>query len=440
MIPALETATSTGTRSRLPGSPGARRALIDQAVVSGSNFLNTVILVRALGLAEFGVFSLLWLAVIFVVSLQQALLGQPLLTFVPKHEEGESRSYLAAVFRLALIFTVLVALLTGAGYGFFLAHWDAENVQGTLLPMVLVVTFKQAHAFLRASFFATGRRDRALRNDILAYPGQSLALGALWFAGLLTLSSALWIIGIFFVVACVVGLRSFEGLGVRPKPLAEVAERHWQFSKWIAAMAVAQWFGSNSYVVAAGLLLGTAAVGALKAAHTVIGVLHLVFLAMENVVPVAAARLLAVEGRERMTRYLKRVAVLGLTGTATISSFLALFPQWILRPLYHGEVTAEVTFALRGLALLYLFAFAISLLQIGFRTLERTRVVFVTYLINTVVAVILAEPVVAAYGFKGVVLGMAGQQALLALMLAAVWWSSARVVASPPAGALQSPH
>ena len=413
-------------RLRLPGSAGARLALIDQVVVSGSSFLTTVLLVRALGLAEFGVFSLLWLAVVFAVNLQQALLGQPLLTFVPKLAAGESGAYLAATLRLALLLSALVALATGASYAFFLAHWDAEVVEGTLLPMVLVVTAKQAHAFLRASFFAGGRRNRALWIDLVAYPGQLLGLAVLWTQGALDLSSALWTVGLASSAACGLGLLCFEGRGARPAPLSEVADRHWQFARWMTAMAVAQWFGSNAYVVAAGALLGTAAVGALKAAHTVIGVLHLGFLTMENVVPVSAARLLAREGRQRMGSYLGRMALLGLAGTASISSLLALFPRLVLEPLYRGQVTDELVFALRGLALLYVFSFVVTVVQIGFRTIERTRVILVTYLINTAVAVALAQPVVASFGFEGVVLGMAGQQALLATLLLGAWWWGAR--------------
>ena len=418
-------------RQLLPGSVGARLTLLDQALVSGSSFLTTVILVRTLGLADFGVFSLLWLVPVFAVSLQQALLGQPMLTFVPKQAVGERPAYLAAVLRLALIFTLLVALVTGAAYGFFLAHWDGETVQGTFLPLLLVVTAKQAQAFVRASFFATGRRELALWNDALAYPGQVLGLVVLWTLGGLTLPSALYAIGLCSGAAALLGLLSFGGRGERPRPLREVADRHWQFSKWTSAMTVAQWFASNSYVVAAGALLGSASVGALKAAHTVIGVLHLVLLSMENVVPVTAAGILARDGREHMTRYLRRVAVLGLAGTASISSVLVLYPRALLGLLYRGEVTGELVFAMRGLALLYLFGFAITILQIGFRTLERTRIVFVTYLLNTLVAVALAEPVVAAYGFEGAVLGMVAQQALFATLLGAAWWSSARAGVRP---------
>ncbi len=415
-------------KRRLPGSPGARLTLVDQAMVSGSNFLNTVILVRALGLSGFGDFSMLWLVVVFFLGLQRALLGQPLMTFVPKQDEQQRASYMASVLRLAGIFSVLVALATAAGFGVFTILWSTTGIEGSLPALLLLVVSKQAHEFLRSACFSTGQRDRAFWNDVVAYPGQPLVLAALWLSGSLTLVSALWVIGGFCALGCLPGLRHYAGRTAAPEPLGRTAQKHWTFSRWISFMVVIQWFGSNSYLVAAAALLGTSAVGALKAAHTVIGVLHLVFLTMENVVPVNAAKFLAQAGRPQMTAYLKRIGGLGFAGTGIITILLVAFPHFLLSTLYSGVVTDEMVIAMRGLAVMYLFAYAISLLNICFRTIERTRVVFLTYLTSTLVAVCLAETVVARFGFEGAVFGMLGQQAFLALIMGAVWWLELRQV------------
>lgn len=411
---------------RLPGSKSARLSLVDQALVSGSNFLTTIILVRALGLSLFGQFSMLWLVVIFFVALQQALLGQPLLTFAPKQDPEERDAYLASTLRLSLMFSALLALVTIAGYGFYLSRWGTPVMDGTFWPMVLLVTARQAHAYLRSACFACGLRERAFWNDLVTYPGQPLVLAALWFVGALTLANAMWVIGLFAALGCAVGIWNYEGRSTPPQPLGTVARKHWKFSRWIAVMAIAQWFGTNSYLVATAAILGTNAVGAFKAAHTVIGVLHLVFLAMENVVPVSAAKLLHAHGRPGMLRYMQRVARIGLLGTVAISACLMLFPETILSIIYSGVVTEQLVVAMRGLALMYVFVFLIAVLNIIFRTLERTQVVFMTYLASTLVAVALAEPIVARFGFEGAIYGMVGQQAFLAVLLTGMWWLDQR--------------
>ena len=46
-------------------------ALGDQALVSGMNFMTNVLLARLLGMKEFGIFTLAWMAVLFFNSLQK---------------------------------------------------------------------------------------------------------------------------------------------------------------------------------------------------------------------------------------------------------------------------------------------------------------------------------------------------------------------------------
>ena len=405
------------TKSAARSTRTAATVLVDQAVVSGVNFLTTVLLVRELGLSGFGVFSLVWLFVLLAVGLEQALVAQPLLTIGPKTEGPARAPYLGAVLVLQGIYTLLCGVAVVVAYGFVLTHWDGEVLAGTFLPVVLVVLAKQAHAFVRSSFFVRGARRAALANDMLAYLGQLAGLGVLWTTGHLDLVHALWVIAAGSSLATLVALTRHREWRTTGPALAEAAKRHWHFSRWLAAMQAAQFFASNSFLVAAGALLGAGAVGAIKAAHSVVGVLHLVFLAMENVAPISAARHYVAEGMAGLVRYIGRLGAVGLGATLIISATLVLFPLVVLQPLYEEAVSHEIVLALRALSLLYVFAFAISVLQIAFRTMEHTRPVFLAYMVNTAVAVLVAEPVVEHFGFLGAVLGMAGQQALMALLL-----------------------
>jgi O-antigen/teichoic acid export membrane protein len=57
---------------------------LDQALVSGSNFVLGILLARYLGVAGYGQFALLWLIVLFFSSLQLAYIISPMLTLVQK--------------------------------------------------------------------------------------------------------------------------------------------------------------------------------------------------------------------------------------------------------------------------------------------------------------------------------------------------------------------
>src|ERR1035441_1529748 len=73
------------------------RGLGDQAIVSGTNFFTSVMLARFMGLREFGIFALAWMSVLFVNSLQSALIVAPMMSIGPKQEEKDRPSYFGAV-------------------------------------------------------------------------------------------------------------------------------------------------------------------------------------------------------------------------------------------------------------------------------------------------------------------------------------------------------
>jgi len=72
-------------------------ALTDQSVVSATNFLTNVMLARFMGLREFGIFVLAWMSVLFVNSLQTALIVAPMMSIGPKQEVKDRPSYFGAV-------------------------------------------------------------------------------------------------------------------------------------------------------------------------------------------------------------------------------------------------------------------------------------------------------------------------------------------------------
>jgi len=51
--------------------------VLDQVIVSGGNFALGLVLIRTLGLADYGVYAVLWMGVLFALSLHQAFITMP---------------------------------------------------------------------------------------------------------------------------------------------------------------------------------------------------------------------------------------------------------------------------------------------------------------------------------------------------------------------------
>ncbi|MBI5433360.1 MAG: hypothetical protein HZA52_11080 [Planctomycetes bacterium] len=414
-------------RERVTAAIG-RSALVtvDQALVSGSNLLVTVLLVRTLGLAEFGRFSLWWMAVVFAQSLQQACIGTPMLTIGPKEERRDGAEYYAAVARLEVAFLALVAVLGGAlalplasATGLHLEGW------GELAALLAVAVARNAHDFLRQSGFARGRKAWVLALDALAYGGQLVLLLALAASDGLTTTTALCALAASSAFGVAFGAATFGAFRAAPGAVARALRRHARMSRWLAALSVAQWFTSNAYAAAAGVVLGPAAVAVLKAGQTILGVLHVLMLAVENVVPVRAAGIAARGAWDELDRYLARLARLGGAATVAVSALVALCAAPLSRWVY-GFESAEQTLVIRGFALLYPCLFAIALLGIRLRTHERTRPIFVAQLLGASVSLVAASSMVEVFGLIGALTGIVLQQVLVLLVLLYAQPSSSR--------------
>src|SRR5947208_6697074 len=144
-------------------------ALADQALISGMNFGTSVLLARTLGLEQFGVFSLGWLAVLFVNSLQMSLVISPMISIGPKLNEGETPRYYAAVGLQQLSVAALCAagiLVFARATAWFLPQW---HIQKLAIPLAFAAFAYQLQDYVRRYFFVRSKPGLAFLNDAISY-------------------------------------------------------------------------------------------------------------------------------------------------------------------------------------------------------------------------------------------------------------------------------
>lgn len=393
--------------------------LADQLLVSGTGFVTTVALVRVLGLDGFGRFSLLWMGVVFVQALQQACIGTPLYTIGPKEARRgatEAAHYDAGVQRLELAFLagVLVVGLCGAGVIAQLLGFELGTRE--LVALVAAALARAAHDFARQRAYAREEPRRALCLDGVACGVQLALLGALAGLGSLDPVSALVSLAAASALGALAGLAGQVHVFAPSGTWRRTLERHAGMSRWLVALALLSWLTSNAFALAAGALLGPAAVGAIKAGQTILGVLHVLLLAFENVVPVRAAALAARGARRELASYLRRILWTGGLAVLGVSACVATFPAALARAIY-GATSADQELAIRAFALHYVFVFLIGVLSVELRTSERTRPIFVAQACGALAALVAAHSTVEAFGLRGALAGMILQQVLVLLVL-----------------------
>jgi O-antigen/teichoic acid export membrane protein len=303
-------------------------------MVSGVNFLTGILLARYLGLKEFGVFTLVWMAVLFVNGLQFAMICSPMMSIGPKQAADEAPAYYGAVLSQQVAFAALsfVVLYIGVkASGIFFPQWQVQHLA---LPLASVALAFQMQDFMRRYFFTRNRASAAIVNDAIRYLGQLGILVWLFIVMELDGAGVLWIIAGTSAVATAAGIFSLERMAWDRGMLATVTKRHWHFSKWLTGSALMQWTSGNLFIVAAGGVLGAVAVGALKAAQNVMGITHILFQGLENIVPVRAGTYYHKGGSQALVVYLRKVAWAGGLATAAMALLAAAFPEFWLGLFY----------------------------------------------------------------------------------------------------------
>ncbi len=211
----------------------AAASLVDQAAVSGGNFLTALVLARILVPAEYGVFSLLFLALFAINTCHSSLVIYPLTL-----RGAENPASLVPLTCSALVHTVLLAAPLAAVLGLVAVALH----QAFLWPVLaLAMLAWQLQETTRRALLSNLRFHGALLPDALCYLGQGCILAVLQphrlatvflVVALTSVAAAAW----QFAVLATGPAASLRGL---PAALPEWSRRHgvdaWRLGRFVLA-------------------------------------------------------------------------------------------------------------------------------------------------------------------------------------------------------------
>jgi len=386
-------------------------ALLDQGLVSGCNFISGVLLARSLGVEKYGVFSLAWMAILFFSSIQNSLIISPMMSIGAKKLYNPSE-YFGAVFLHQLIFSCISFFLILIGVALsntWFVEWQLAKLG---LPLAFCSISFQLQDFARRYFFTVERETTALLNDSISYFSQIFLLTILSNLTLLNTANAIWVVASTSLLAALVGISAFGHMHIHLSIARDIAKRHWHFSRWLTASTLMQWTSWNFFVIVGSTQMGPVAAGAIRATQNIIGVTHIMFQGLANVVPIQAAKTFHKNGTLQLQNYLVKVAIWGGTTTAVFCIIVAYWAEFWLRLLYGNEYL-NYGFILRWWSLSYFLIFFGVPLTSGLRALENTRPLFISYSVITIFSLSTAAWIVKYYGLHGAMAGVFCAQLLL---------------------------
>lgn len=320
----------------------ANWALIDQALVSGSNFVTGVLLARVLGPEGFGMFVLLQALMLYVNSFQGAMIFQPMMSAAPKLSGADRMHYLQGVFAVQIVLSCLLGFVVGiialGAHAFGLEKLVGLDFYAVCALIAALVAF-QFQDWQRRYYFIQENARAAFVNDAISYGGQVVLLGLASLYGRLNIGSAFSAIAATSLTAFVIGF-----LGNRMEPVfshaRSVLRDGWRTGRDYLVAWQLQWLGTQGVLLIGAGTVGAQAAGGVRAAQNIVGPINILFQAMENVIPVVAARRFGERGLPGLTRYIWRATVAGSALLLPILLMLAVFSVPLTHLLY-GERYAD---------------------------------------------------------------------------------------------------
>jgi O-antigen/teichoic acid export membrane protein len=378
-------------------------ALIDQGAVSCGNFVTNVLLARALPVDQYGIFALFLDAILFLNSLQAALLIYPLTVRCATMDDEDLRRWSGA----GVVLTFVLAIPLGFAltiYGFFI------GAASVAVWAVLGQTFWQCQETLRRTLLARRNYSRALVGDCISYLGQVVILALLVMGKEANVPRAFMAMALTSLVAAVVQGFQIRVSSVGLESIARKGRNFWLAGRWVMTANLTNVITSVfcSYTLARSH--GNAAMGQYAALSNLLRIANPIFITLATLI-VPAVALIAVKGHnprmlsaaQRVTRdFALRAAALLLPYWSLLLLFpshaiLLLYPR---RPEYRGLDTELRMFV--GISVLTMINLLLASI---FNGMGRNRRALVAQIAGAAACVVVTIPLTIRLGLEGILIG-----------------------------------
>lgn len=390
--------------SRLLQSSGL--SIIDQALVSGTSFVTSVILGRCAGREDLGFYYLALSVVLFVRGLQEQLVSAPYMIYCGRQATADQPRYAAS----ALLHQCLLSLVAVCGLAIAAAlGLGPAGMRQSLLLLLCAAPLLWMREFVRQMSFAHLDVRAAIVTDLTITLTQLGALGWLALQGQLTVLATLAVMGICCGLASISWLAS----GRQKFTLNWSAAwndwcRNWTFSRWALASHVLAC--SSPYVLpwVVAATHGERETGTLGACATLVGLSNMFLIGLANYLSPKAARAYAEHGLAELKRVLWQTATMFVVGLGTMSLFAFLAGHHVAALVY-GPEFIETRWII-GILSLSVLANSLGVTAgNGLWAMERPSASFFADLCSLIVVVIATATLVPMFGPVGAALaGLTG--------------------------------
>lgn len=408
---------------------GALPVIGGQALQSLANFLTGLALGRGASQEDLGTYALGLSFCFLVLSLGDTLVATPYTYF---RARGEADG--VQLFNVALLASLALGLLIGAGFGLF--HALSDHLLADLWPVLPVaILCLVLREFLRRHFYAIGRQQAALLLDVFGACAQLGILALLWHSGTLNAANVFWGLATASLLALLLCLPLAGAPLQRPTAMAlrEHAGAFLGYGGWLVLGGLCHVASTQLYPWLAMAGGGKAQAGLFAACLALTNLLNPLLVALTNFFRPRFIHEAASTQGMPLVRFALRNGVPFLVPALALFLLVSLAGETLLTRVYGPDYAAGAP-ALRFFAAGLLAVAAAAPLQLGLLALRVPASNFAYHGVNLCVLLALAAAFGASLGLGrlGLVYCLSNTAGLLVLGAAFLWF--ARTTTTPRQG------
>jgi O-antigen/teichoic acid export membrane protein len=379
--------------------------IVDQGLITGSNFVIGVLLARWLPPDQYGTYAVAWAIFLLFAMLHQSLLQEPQMVFGASAYRHCARSYLKVLLRLHLATSLLISFALCASAEVALKLGQRGSLPGALAALAIAAPLVLLFWIVRRSFYLQFSPAPAVAGGLLY---SAFAIGGLYVVRRLRLLSPMFALLSMGLGALAASIFFFTYLKLRlPSSLAapnlrETWDRHWRYGRWALASAAVMWIPANFFYPLLSSFSGMAQAGELKALMNFAAPILQTCAALAVLLLPYVTRTHEHKGYAGTGTITRHITLLCISGTVMYWLPLLLFKAPAFRLLYSGRYT-DVAYLLPVVALGSVFFSAFFASANALRATESPASVFAAVLVSTCVSLTIGVPAVRVFGVKGAV-------------------------------------
>jgi len=395
-------------------------AVLDQGLISGSNFLVAILLARCLAPQQYGSYALAFEVFLFVAALYGSLILEPMSVFGPSVYSGNLVTYMRGLLRIHCVLSffmvvplfVAAAALHAARPASFLP--DALAGIGVATPCLLLFWLA------RRGFYIVFLPQKAVMGACMYSALLLFGLAFLYEFKVLTPFSAFLLLAAGAIVTGPLMLRWLKPWLVQTTPgfsLMDIVRRHWTYGRWAVANSVVIWCSLAVYYPLLGSYFTLAEAGKFKALMNLSSPVGQAFVPIALLSLPLASRALHQNGSVA-GRIVWRLTFLYLGGSCLYWVILLLWRAPIVHHLYGGRYLHVINL-LPWVAVGSILRITGTAQTLVLKALHSPAKAFVAYSSACLVAVVVGVPCTHWFGLRGAIFSWAlsGAAVLIAAVL-----------------------